>query len=366
MSVSATTCIAISLGDPLGIGPEVVAKALHGIDEELGQVRVELHGCGEALGQACQRAGLSQLWRSEAPGASTAQPGLVLIDDPRYRGPLAGMGRAVTSDRADGEPPPPTHDARAGAASFAAVVGAIEACRRSVFPARAICTAPISKMAWHLAGHQYPGHTELLGERLGDGQAVMFFWGPRLKLVLATVHVPLAEVPRELTSDRIVHCAALGIEACRAIGIANPRLAVCGLNPHAGEDGLLGAEDRQVIGPAIETLRRSGLSVAGPLPGDSVFLDALKADRKYDLFVAMYHDQGLIPVKLLDRDQSVNATLGLGAGAQRVVRTSPAHGTAFDIAGRNLADPASMQQAIRAALILANGAAGDGERASLG
>ncbi len=349
------------MGDPLGIGPEVVAKALNerldgGHAGEVG-FRVHVYGCEWALRAAAERAGVRLRWDTAWLGERVdAEAACVVIEDrswPDCRG-LA-----------------PGNHAASGEVSFASVMAAITACTLDVTDSRAadaICTGPISKKAWQLAGHgKYPGHTELLGEQLGQDDAVMFFLGPRIKLVLATVHIPLGRVASVLSTAGIVHAATLGWKACRGIGISSPRVAVCGLNPHAGEDGLLGTEDAAVIAPAVAMLRAKGIDAYGPLSADSLFLDPVKpagaGGGRFDLFVAMYHDQGLIPVKLLDRDASVNITLGLcgkpGAPIRRdIVRTSPAHGTAFDIAGQSRADASSMLSAIDAAVRLM-GSAGD-------
>lgn len=351
--------LAVSMGDPLGIGPEVIVKALNeriqgGHAGEAG-FRAHIYGCEWALREAAERAGLSLRWETARLGGNVdANAACVVIEDdlwPDCRGLAAG------------------NHAASGEVSFASVLAAIEACKLDAGDARAagaICTGPISKKAWQLAGHgRYLGHTELLGEQLGQDDAVMFFLGPRIKLVLATVHIPLSRVASTLSTSGITHAATLGWKACRDLGISSPRVAVCGLNPHAGEDGLLGEEDEAIIAPAVALLRAKGIDAHGPLSADSLFLDAVKPANaggktnggKFDLFVAMYHDQGLIPVKLLDRDASVNITLGLcgrpGTMDRRdIVRTSPAHGTAFNIAGQNKADAASMLSAIDAAVRL--------------
>jgi 4-hydroxythreonine-4-phosphate dehydrogenase len=210
--------------------------------------------------------------------------------------------------------------------------------------ADAVVTAPISKEAWKLAGHgEFPGHTELLAARTGTKRFGMMFVGPRLRVILATAHVPLMKVASRLTEDRILETIELGAEGCRRLGIPRPRIAVCGLNPHAGENGLLGDEDRRLIAPAIARVARNGIDATGPHPADTVFNAAVAG--RYDLVVAMYHDQGLIPAKLLDRDRTVNLTAGLPT-----IRTSPDHGTAFDIAGKNRAEDGSMKAAIDLAI----------------
>jgi 4-phospho-D-threonate 3-dehydrogenase / 4-phospho-D-erythronate 3-dehydrogenase len=216
-------------------------------------------------------------------------------------------------------------------------------------PGRAagVVTGPISKQAWQLAGHgEFPGHTELFAARFGVERFGMMFVSPRLRTILATTHIPLMAVGSALTVARVLETIELGFAACVEMGLERPRIAVCGLNPHAGEGGLLGAEDGEVIAPAIAAARESGIDARGPFPGDTIFNAAVQG--VFDLVVAMYHDQGLIPIKLLERDRAVNVTVGLP-----VVRTSPDHGTAFDIAGQNRADPGSMKAALALAAQMA-------------
>lgn len=174
----------------------------------------------------------------------------------------------------------------------------------------------------------------------------MMFEAPRLKVVLATVHLPLMDIRNVLTIGRVFDPIDLGHQACLTLGIEDPRIAVCGLNPHAGEGGLLGDEEERIIRPAVDMARRAGINASGPWPADTIFADALHG--RFDLVVAMYHDQGLIPLKLLERGSAANWTIG-----PPVVRTSPDHGTAFDIAGTNQADPGSMHAAIDLAIRLA-------------
>lgn len=214
--------------------------------------------------------------------------------------------------------------------------------------ASAIITAPINKKALYDSGFAYPGHTEFLAGLASEhsGQActsVMLLAGPQLKTIPVTIHIPLAEVPRQLTTEKIV---AVGIIAARDLksrfGIPDPRLAISGLNPHAGEAGSMGKEDIDVIQPAITQLRALGISVVGPLPADTMFHAGARA--RYDVAICMYHDQALIPAKTLSFDDGVNVTLGLP-----FIRTSPDHGTALDIAARGIADPSSMIAAIKMA-----------------
>ena len=198
-----------------------------------------------------------------------------------------------------------------------------------------------------MAGFKWPGHTELFAARCKATRHTMLFESPRLRVALATAHVPLMDIRNMLTIGRVFDPIDLGYNYCRQLGIEKPKIAVCGLNPHAGENGLFGDEEERVISPAIEIARRNGIDVRGPFPGDTIFIDA--AAGKWDLVVAMYHDQGLIPVKLLGFDRAVNITIGLS-----IVRTSPDHGTAFDIAKKNLASPNSMKAAIELAVKLAH------------
>jgi 4-hydroxythreonine-4-phosphate dehydrogenase len=209
----------------------------------------------------------------------------------------------------------------------------------------ALVTAPISKESWALAGFRWPGHTELLAMRTKTKRQAMAFVSPRLNVVLATAHVPLMEIRDHLTIGRVHEPIVLGHELCQQLGIAKPRIAVCGLNPHAGENGIFGDEERRIIKPAIDMARSKGIDVQGPFPGDTIFIEA--ASGGWDLVVAMYHDQGLIPVKLLGFDKAVNVTLGLP-----IVRTSPDHGTAFGISGKNKASDGSMRAAIALAVQL--------------
>jgi 4-hydroxythreonine-4-phosphate dehydrogenase len=202
-----------------------------------------------------------------------------------------------------------------------------------------IVTAPINKAAWAAAGLPWKGHTDLLAHLCGVREVGMMFWSEKLRVVLATVHIPLAEVPAALTADRLRHIIRLTAASLPRFGVAAPRIAVTGLNPHAGEDGLLGGEEIATIRPAIDAARAEGIDVCGPFPADTVFVRASRGE--FDVVIACYHDQGLIPVKLLSFGHSVNVTIGLP-----IIRTSVDHGTAFDIARHGKADPGSMVEAI--------------------
>ncbi len=323
--------IAVTLGDPGGIGPEVVIKAL--ADARLRrQARFRLYGPLAALSAAARKGRIRPFWTvaDDAQGLAAGRGVVMVHDYPEHTGRFAREPTAA-----------------GGAISLRCVEDAIAAARLplgDLLRAHALVTGPISKQAWALAGEgRYPGHTELLAARCGCGRYAMMFLTPRLRVILATAHLPLMRVGAILTTARIVEVMELGVEACRRLGVRRPRVAVCGLNPHAGESGLLGTEDRDVIAPAIEAAVADGVRCSGPFPGDTIFNAALRGD--YDLVVAMYHDQGLIPVKLLDRDAGVNVTVGLP-----IIRTSPDHGTAFDIAGRNRAEAGSMKTAIETAI----------------
>ena len=336
--------VAVSMGDPQGIGAEIIVKAL--ADRGLrSRARFRVFGWAYAMHRAAQRAGVEPFWWRAAyeAGAGEAAPAIPLACLHHDVVVLEESSVVLEEGSLDVEGPTKA----GGAASFRWVEAAL-------------VTAPIAKEAWELAGvamKKYPGHTELLAARCGSRRFAMLFVGPALVVSLATVHVPLASVPELLTIGRVFDAIDLTRRACIEMGRTRagdggrPRIAVCGLNPHAGEHGLMGDEEARIIAPAIELAVRGGIDAVGPLPGDSVFAAAAKG--KFDAVVAMYHDQGLIPVKLLDGAKTVNTTVGLHGPNGPVVRTSPAHGTAFDIAGKNIADPASMRAAIELALEIA-------------
>jgi 4-hydroxythreonine-4-phosphate dehydrogenase len=211
----------------------------------------------------------------------------------------------------------------------------------------AIATAPVNKLAFARAGLPWKGHTDLLAHLTGSGQVAMMFWSPALRVVLATVHVALAEVPRLLTRDLLDGIIDLTARELPRFGLPKARLALAGLNPHAGEDGVIGEDEQRVLRPAVEAAAARGIDIAGPFPGDTVFVRAARGE--FDAVIACYHDQGLIPVKLLAFGKAVNVTLGLP-----IVRTSVDHGTAFDIAGQGIADAGSMVEAVLLAARLAD------------
>jgi 4-hydroxythreonine-4-phosphate dehydrogenase len=284
--------IAITVGDPAGIGPEIARKTAD--DPRVRDV------CEPVL--------------YGPPPGSEFQPGQLSGD--------------------------------AGRAAYDAICAAVRDAQAGTIAA--IATAPINKLAFSKADLPWKGHTDLLGHLTGSRRVAMMFWSEPLKVVLATIHVPLAAVPVTLTLDVMAETIDLTARELPRFGILRPRLAVAGLNPHAGEEGLLGAEERTVIRPAVEAARSRGIQVIGPLPADTIFVRARQGE--FDVVIACYHDQGLIPVKLLAFGHSVNVTLGLP-----IIRTSVDHGTAFDIAGKGVADPTSLIEATLLAGRLASG-----------
>lgn len=326
--------LAVTIGDPGGIGPEVVVAGLADRAVRAG-ARFLVLGSESVLQQAAQTRGIEPFWWSVPIGSpsvrATAAHDVVLLDTDRSWGEIqlpAGANKV------------------AGAYSYRLVEEAIAMAQcgaEDSVRVSGIVTGPICKQAWAMAGKtRFPGHTELLADRFRAKRVAMMFVGPRLRVVLATIHLPLMDVRNVLTIGKVFDAIDLGAEGCRLVGVHRPRIAVCGLNPHAGEGGLLGDEEERLITPAIEHARNVGIDASGPYPADTVFNAAV--DGKFDLVVAMYHDQGLLPVKLLSRDESVNVTIGLP-----VIRTSPDHGTAFDIAGKGIAEAGSMRAALRLA-----------------
>lgn len=285
--------VALTIGDPAGIGPEIAAKAA--IDPRV------LDVCEPII--------------YTAPGTTRVEPGV-----------LSGA---------------------AGLASYEVLLRAVADAQRGVVDA--IATAPVNKEAFKLAGLRWAGHTDLLAHLTGAPDVAMMFHSEELRVVLATVHIPLADVPRTITTDLMTRNIRLVARELPRFGIAAPRIAVAGLNPHAGENGLFGREELEQMVPAIEACRASGIAVHGPFPGDTVFLRAARGE--FDVVIACYHDQGLIPVKLLAFGHSVNVTIGLP-----IIRTSVDHGTAFDIAGKGVADHGSMVAAVLLAARLAGNA----------
>jgi 4-hydroxythreonine-4-phosphate dehydrogenase len=322
--------IGITLGDPAGIGPEVIVKAL--ADPILRhKARYIVYGMNELLHYAADVAEFDVFWwRDQFNGRLRSYPhDVVVVDYDQY----SMLGSAIRSPSKMG-----------GEASMRFCLDAIEAANKKIIDA--VVTAPIAKESWKLAGYHYPGHTELFAQKSGSRRFNMMFTGGPLKVVLATVHIPLMGLWGKLNIGAVFQPIELLHQAMvEWFNIPKPRIAVCGVNPHASENGQFGDEEERIISPAILMAREQGIDATGPYPPDTVFMQA--RNGRFDAVVAMYHDQGLIPVKLLAFDQAVNVTLGLP-----IIRTSPDHGTAFDIVGRNRANPGSMRAAIELAIDL--------------
>jgi 4-hydroxythreonine-4-phosphate dehydrogenase len=318
--------IAVTMGDPCGIGAEVIVKAL--ADPEIRSLgRFVIYGVEEVLAAAADAAAIRPYWFRVAAGEPPrVDSGVVVVDFDEY---AAGLWAN----------PRPT--AEGGLLSLRCVDVATSAAVSDGVDA--IVTGPIHKGSWKLAGCKFPGHTEKIADALGVKRYSMAFVGSAIRVALASAHVGIFELRNHFTIGLVFQPIDLLHDALRGwFGIEHPRIAVAGLNPHAGEDGQFGDEERRVIEPAMQMARGAGIDVEGPFPADTLFTPRRR--NRYDGFVAMYHDQGLIPAKILGFGSSVNMTLGLP-----IVRTSVDHGTAFDIAGSNLADPGSMKAAIRLA-----------------
>lgn len=310
--------VALTCGEPAGVGPELSARAWA---ELRGDLPFFLIGDPTHLPAGTPVAEISD----PAEAVEASQSALPVLPHPF---------------------PAPAKPGQPNPANAQAVIDTIArgvALTRSG-AACALCTAPINKRALKDgAGFPYPGHTEYLAALCNTDRVVMMLAGPQLRVVPATIHIALSKVPTALTADlledtiRVTHQGLI-----RDFGITAPRLAVAGLNPHAGEGGVMGSEDQTLIAPVIQHLKREGISITGPLPADTMFHAAARAH--YDAAICMYHDQALIPIKTLDFDRGVNVTLGLP-----IIRTSPDHGTAFDIAGKGIANPTSLIEALRLA-----------------
>jgi 4-hydroxythreonine-4-phosphate dehydrogenase len=293
LSINRLPRIGITVGDPAGIGPEIAARA-------------------------------------------ATDPAVRAVCEPLLYGPwsdddLRAYRRGEVS-------------ADAGRTAYDAILAAVAAAQAGHIDA--IATAPINKEAFAAAGVPWKGHTELLAHLTGADRFAMMFYAEALRVILATVHIPLSAVPQALTRERLEDVVRLAAAELPRFGYREARLAVAGLNPHAGEHGVIGVEDDAVLRPAVERCRARGITVDGPFPADTIFLRAMRGE--FDAVIACYHDQGLIPVKMAAFGRAVNVTLGLP-----IIRTSVDHGTAFDIAGRGVADPSSLIEAVRLAARLA-------------
>jgi 4-hydroxythreonine-4-phosphate dehydrogenase len=317
--------VAITLGDACGIGPEIVVKTF--ADTEFSQ-QYPAFVVGDV---GVIRRHIQQL-------APTLQINAIAsAQEHRFQSSLIDV---LPVSKLPADLPMGAVSAAAGQAAFDAIKCAIEMANQGHISA--ICTAPIHKEALAAAHVPFPGHTEMLAAFSGTHDYAMMLANPELRTMLVTVHCSLTDAAKKLNTALELRIIRLAHRTLQQFGFAKPRIAVAGLNPHAGEGGLFGREEIEIIIPAIEQARSEGIDVVGPLPGDTVFMHARRG--RYDIVVAQYHDQGLIPVKLLGVEDGVNITAGLP-----FVRTSPDHGTAFDIAGQNKADAASMKTALRTA-----------------
>jgi 4-hydroxythreonine-4-phosphate dehydrogenase len=329
-SITDQMTIGITMGDACGIGPEIIIKAL--ADPEIRRsAKYIIFGMNEQLCYAADIVEIEPFWgRRQHEKIGGDYPYKVVVADydefsvpPWISGPCKVAGQA----------------------SIQFCIDAIEAAQAGIIDA--IVTAPISKTSWKLADAKWPGHTEMFAEKTKSPRKVMMFVSGPLKIALATIHEALFEVRHKFTIGCVFEPIDLMNSALKEyFGIEHPSIAVAALNPHAGEGGQFGDEEQRIISPAILLAKEQGINCHGPFPADTLFLQA--ASGQFDGVIAMYHDQGMIPVKLLDFEHAVNITLGLP-----IIRTSPAHGTAFDIAGKNIANPESMKSAIKIALQMA-------------
>ncbi|MYN13820.1 4-hydroxythreonine-4-phosphate dehydrogenase PdxA [Pusillimonas sp. TS35] len=328
MNAASSPPIGFTMGDAAGIGPELIVKLFAaGLPHP-----ALVYGDAGILDATISRLGMDDRLRveiiSDAPLATGVQ-GVI---------PVLNRWQALPPDLPPGQPSP-----LAGRGAYEYLCHAIDDALTGRL--RAIVTAPLNKKTMQAGGADYPGHTEILAERTGTHDYAMMLANQELRVILVTIHVALNDVSRLITPEAELRTIRLAHQACRLAGIASPRVAVAGLNPHAGEGGRFGREDIDIIAPAITQAREEGIAASGPWPGDTIFMRARKGE--FDIVVAQYHDQGLIPVKYMGIDEGVNVTVGLP-----FVRTSVDHGTAFDIAGQGIADPASLRAAYNMALAM--------------
>ena len=329
-SISEQLVIGVTMGDPTGIGPEVVVKALADPDVRKA-AKFVIFGMNEQLCYAADAAEIEPFWgRHQHEKISRQYPYKVVVADyDEYSVPSWVRSPSKV----------------AGEASIRFCLDAIEAAKDGIIDA--VVTAPISKTSWKLAGAGWPGHTEMLAKQCKSKRKAMMFVAGPLKVALATIHEALFDVRHKFNIGCVFEPIDLLNDALKQyFNIENPRIGVAALNPHAGENGQFGDEEERIISPAILLAQEQGINCSGPFPADTVFLQAVQGE--FDAVVAMYHDQGMIPVKLLGFEQAVNITIGIP-----IIRTSPAHGTAFDIAGKNLASPAGMKAAVLTAIQMA-------------
>jgi 4-hydroxythreonine-4-phosphate dehydrogenase len=304
--------IAITIGDPAGIGPEIVLKSLLS-DEVVRTCRPLIIGSRSVLEAASEKMGIP------------FDPAYDVLDSGEIKSGVFATAQAT---------------AEGGRECVAYIRKAVELAMLRVVDA--IVTAPISKEALKIAGFAWPGHTEMLAELTDTQEYAMVLCGGPLKVILTTIHTALRNVPDMITKEKVLRTIVLADKACSLMGIRESKIAVAGLNPHGGEAGIFGEEEIRHIAPAVREAQDAGIAVSGPYPPDALFRKAYQGD--FDIIVCMYHDQGLIPLKMIAFDKGVNMTVGLP-----IIRTSPDHGTAYDIAWKGLADPSSMVEAIKLA-----------------
>ncbi len=319
------------MGDAAGIGPEIIVRLY---EQGLPHPAV-VYGDAGALRRALTLIGAQERWQvRETDAPVVAPPGII---------PVLNRWQTLPEDLPYGQV-----NALAGRGSYEYLCHAIDDAQAGRI--RAIVTAPLNKLAMQAGGVDAPGHTEILAQRSGTEHFAMMLANKQLRVILVTIHEAISKVPSLITLERVLQTIRLAHRACRQAGVSQPRVAVAGLNPHAGEGGKFGREEIDIIIPAIEQARQEGLDVSGPWPGDTIFMRARQGE--FDIVVAQYHDQGLIPVKYLGLDEGVNVTIGLP-----FIRTSVDHGTAYDIAGQGRADAASLRCAYDLALTMSAHAA---------
>lgn len=326
----ANNVIAITMGDPAGIGPEIIIKSLQTV--ELNGMPVVVVGCAKTLKRVI---GLGL----------TPESKINVIHQVAEANFAKGMINVIDVELKDyATLQPGVVQAKAGDLAYCCIKRATELAMAG--EVQAIATAPLNKEALHLAGHQYPGHTELLAKLTNSKDYAMVLYTEQLKVIHVSTHISLRRFLNTLNADRIETVIQMADTFLKRVGFSQPRIAVAGVNPHAGEHGLFGDEEIKIVNPAVEKMAAKGINVIGACPPDTVFLQA--QEGQYDMVVAMYHDQGHIPLKLLGFYDGVNITAGLP-----FIRTSADHGTAFDIAWTGKAKSDSMEQAIRLAMQLA-------------
>ncbi|WP_281543739.1 4-hydroxythreonine-4-phosphate dehydrogenase PdxA [Grimontia sp. SpTr1] len=315
--------IAITMGDPSGIGPEIILKALNS---------------SEPLPSCVVIGDLTVI--ESALAIYQPQMKLNVVTHPRDARHQQGVVNLLVSSHLHKHPRVGRVQRDSGEVAFKAILKAIELAKNG--EVSGVVTAPINKESLSLAKVPYPGHTEIFADYGGADDVAMMLLNESIKTVLVTVHCSLRNAIEQADFNAQCRAIELAHNACIQFGIPAPRIAVAGLNPHAGENGLFGDEEKNIINPAIEYAKRKGINASGPWPGDTVFMQA--REGRFDIVVAQYHDQGLIPVKYMGLDEGVNVTLGLP-----FIRTSPDHGTGFDIAGKGIASPSSLLASIRCA-----------------